>query len=102
MTSEELEALLRSVQKAELDDVLRESGLPHLVACVDSHSGLATFAGPYPTREAAERAAAHEALLEQGAGSRLRFEIAPVFPPQVYEVSSEATPLTATDQSASQ
>lgn len=82
MTPEELATLLRAVQKAELDDLLREAGLPHLVACVDSQSGLTTFAGPYPSREAAERAARYEETLESGPGSRLRFEVAPVYPPR--------------------
>lgn len=89
MRSEELEELLRNVQQAELEDTLRESRLPHLVACVDSRSGIATFAGPYPTRAAAVRAAALEARLERDPESRLRFEVAPVFPPR--DLSAPAT-----------
>jgi hypothetical protein len=82
MDSDELEALLRAVQRAESEDERRESRLPHLVACVDDESGSTTFAGPYPSRAAAVRAAAHEARLEARAESRLRFEVAPVFPPR--------------------
>ena len=57
-------------------------GGPHIVI---SHTldGTATFSGPYPTRSAAERAAALERRLEVEAGGRgeIAFAVAPLAAP---------------------
>jgi hypothetical protein len=80
-TSRHLADVLSGVLHRAIAESQRyESGLLHVLVCMDLINGQSTFSGPFSSREAAERVAAHERR-SAGTDSTLTFEASPLYPP---------------------
>lgn len=73
-------SVLHMVHQVILDLEAYEAGLPHVVLCVDTDTGLTTVSGPFHDRGAALAVVAHEREAD-GPDSTLSFTAEALYPP---------------------
>ncbi|MET3961867.1 hypothetical protein ABIE44_001801 [Marmoricola sp. OAE513] len=81
LSGSDFQRLSARLLEAEAWERVREADLPHIVSCCDVVTGAVDYAGPYPSRLEAELAAGLERDLDRDCDERLRFKIAPLYPP---------------------